>query len=50
MHLLYQVCDGICGRQRAATSLAADLARDQRALDRQLRDIRQDRRDYRDRW
>jgi hypothetical protein len=38
-----------CGRQTAAARDAADLARDQRALDAQLRDIRHDRRDiYRD--
>ena len=38
-----------CGRQRAAAADAADLARDQRALDSQYRDIRHDRRDlYRD--
>jgi hypothetical protein len=42
-----------CGRDRAAAQDARDLARDQRALDAQIRDIRHDRadiyRDYRDR-
>src|SRR5262250_3265482 len=38
-----------CGRQTAAARGAADLARDQRALEAQLRDIHHDRRDlYRD--
>jgi len=38
-----------CGREAAAARDAADLARDQRALDAQLRDIRHDQRDlYRD--
>ena len=38
-----------CGRDRAAAADAADLARDQRALDYQLHDIHRDRRDlYRD--
>ena len=38
-----------CGRQAAAARDAADLARDQRALQAQLRDIRHDRHDiYRD--
>jgi hypothetical protein len=35
-----------CGRQAAAARDAADLARDQRALDAQYRDVRHD---YRDR-
>ena len=35
------------GRQAAASRDAADLARDQRALDAQLRDIRHDQRDLR---
>ena len=34
-----------CGRDGAAARDAADLARDQRALDAQLRDIHRDRRD-----
>jgi hypothetical protein len=38
-----------CGREAAAAKDAADLARDQRALEAQLRDIRHDQRDlYRD--
>ena len=37
-----------CGRQGAAAREARDLARDQRRLDSQLRDIRHDRRDIRD--
>ena len=38
-----------CGREAAAARDAADLARDQRALEAQLRDIRHDQRDiYRD--
>jgi hypothetical protein len=36
-----------CGRGRAAAAEAADLARDQRALNGQLRDIHRDRRDLR---
>jgi len=36
-----------CGRTAAASRDAADLARDQRALDAQYRDIRHDRRDWR---
>jgi hypothetical protein len=39
-----------CGRDRAAARDAADPARDQRALDAQLRDIRRDRRDYYRQW
>ena len=40
-----------CGRRGAAERDARDLARDQRALEYQLRDIRHDRRDlYRDSW
>ena len=43
-----------CGRQSAASRDAADLARDQRALDAQLRDVRHDQRnlrsDYFRRW
>ena len=35
--------DRRCGRRRAAEQDARDLARDQRALDYQLRDIRHDR-------
>lgn len=42
--------DTRCGRQPAAARDASDLARDQRALDTQLRDIRRDQNDaYRDR-
>ena len=38
-----------CGREAAAARDATDLARDQRALEAQLRDIRHDQRDiYRD--
>jgi hypothetical protein len=37
--------DRRCGRRRAAEQDARDLARDQRALDYQLRDIRHDRAD-----
>ena len=37
-----------CGRQEAAARDAADLARDQRVLDAQYRDIRHDRRRDRD--
>ena len=36
-----------CGRGPAAAAEAADLARDQRVLDAQLRDIHRDRRDLR---
>jgi hypothetical protein len=39
-----------CGRTAAARREAADLARDQRALDAQLRDIRHDRSDVRRDW
>ena len=40
-----------CGRQAAAARDAADLARDQRALDAQVRDIRHDQADaYRRSW
>src|SRR5438270_7054170 len=37
-----------CGRQAAAARDAADLARDQRALDYQVRDVRHDQ--YRNSW
>ena len=37
-----------CGRSRAASRDAADLARDQRALEAQLRDIHHDRRELRE--
>jgi len=36
-----------CGRRRAAAADARDLARDQRALDAQYRDIQRDNRRYR---
>ena len=36
-----------CGRSAAAAADARDLARDQRALEAQYRDIRHDRRDWR---
>ena len=41
-----------CGRQQAAARDAADLARDQRALDAQRRDVHRDirRSDYRNNW
>ncbi len=35
-----------CGRRREAARDADDLARDQRALDARLRDVRHDRHDY----
>ena len=39
-----------CGRQGAAARDAADLARDQRALDAQYRDVRRDYRGYDRDW
>ena len=64
-HLRYEIAldrqrldeDNRCGRYRAAAEDARDLARHQRALDAQLRDIRRDKADmyrdnsdYRDSW